>query len=394
MNMRAAVSTSIVLGALLAAVAWGPATTAGDAPLADAPRATAANQPRLDGAFQGGGPLLGQAPPIAPPPYKLRWTYRTDDTERAGVDGAPVIVGQIVYVADSRGTVHAIDLATGKPRWKYKAADGFSTTPLVIDGKVLLGDLSGIFHAISAADGSKLWTVDTEATIHSSANAEGHRIVFGNDAADLYCLDLVSGRTLWKQRAEDRINSAPAIAGGIAYFSGCDARLRGIDLVGGEARVEADLGALAPGSAVVAGDRIVVGTDQGRVVCLSTDGKTRHWVYEGIAGGAMVYATPAVSDGIVVVGARDRQVHAIDLATGKGLWIFRTRGDVDAPARISSGRVYVSGKDRRFYVLDLKTGKQLWDFAASRSMEGGVAIGGGAIVFGDSGGSVFCLEAQ
>ena len=39
---------------------------------------------------------------------------------------------------------------------------------------------------------------------------------------------------------------------------------------------------------------------------------------------AMAYASPAVSDGIVVIGARDRQVHAIQLSDGKLGWVQRS----------------------------------------------------------------------
>jgi outer membrane protein assembly factor BamB len=106
----------------------------------------------------------------------------------------------------------------------------------------------------------------------------------------------------------------------------------------------------------------------------------------------MVFASPSVADGVVVVGARDRYVHGIDFATGQRLWAFKTRGEVDAAATLSAGRAYVGSKDRRMYVLDLKTGKHLWDFQAERSIESAPAIASGVLVLADSAGNVFCLE--
>jgi outer membrane protein assembly factor BamB len=120
--------------------------------------------------FQGSGPLLGQAEAIPAPPMKVRWTYKTDEVERAGIEGAPVIAGQTAYVADAKGTLHALDLKSGTPRWKYKSEDGFATTPLLLDDTIFIGDLAGIFHAISTKTGEKLWTRDVESSIHSSAN--------------------------------------------------------------------------------------------------------------------------------------------------------------------------------------------------------------------------------
>lgn len=341
--------------------------------------------------YQGTGPLLGIAPDIAPPPYELKWTYKTNEAERAGVESAPVIAGDTVYVADSRGVLHAIELASGKVRWKYDSGDAFATTPLVVEGKVFLGDLSGVFHAVSAKDGTKLWTVDTESSIHASANIVGSRILFANDASDLICVEATDGKIVWKGKGEDRINAAPSIGGGLAYFSGCDAQLRAFDIQTGQQKFAVEIGALAPGSPSLLADRVIIGTDGGRVIALSPDGKKTLWTYEQVDSQGMVYASPSVADDIVVVGARDRQVHAIDAATGKRLWAFKTRGDVDAPAVISAGRVYVGSKDRKFYVLNLKTGALLWEFSAGRGIEAGAAIGGGVIVFADSAGNVFCL---
>jgi outer membrane protein assembly factor BamB len=353
--------------------------------------ASAAEMPQVAG-FQGGGALLGQAEAIHAPPMKVRWTYRTDEVDRAGVEGSAVIAGQTAYVADSKGNLHAIDLGTGKSRWVYKTGDSFATTPLVVEGRVFLGDMTGVFHAVSADDGRKLWTVETEATIHASANIAGARIIFANDASDIFCLNAADGKVLWKGKGGDRINSAPAVGGGLAYFTGCDAQLRGFDLSSGQEKLAADMQAMSGGSPVLLQDRLIVATDQGRVLAVSLDGKKTLWTYAQVVEEAMVYATPAAAEGVVVVGARDRQVHAIDLETGKRKWTFKTRGDVDASAVISDGRVYVGSQDKKLYVLDLKTGRMIWKFNAGRSIDGAAAIGSGVVVVADSAGNVYCLE--
>src|SRR3982751_3230145 len=79
---------------------------AGDAPAADWP------------AFHAGGALTGAAAADpGPPPMKTRWTYRTGEEHPAAVTGSSAIVGDTVYVADSDGVLHAIDLKSGKARW-------------------------------------------------------------------------------------------------------------------------------------------------------------------------------------------------------------------------------------------------------------------------------------
>jgi len=350
-------------------------------------------------AFHGGGSLLGRAPELPPPPMKLRWTYRCDEDGDAGIDGAPVIDGSRVYVADGKGILHAIDLKTGQRTWTYPTgSDGCTTTPLLCGDRVLIGDVVGVVHAVSIASGERLWTHDTGSPINGSINAAAPgaaRAVVVNDGGKILCLDVASGDVAWTAQAGDRINGAAAIAGDTVYIAGCDAKLLALNLADGKERfAAADIGALSGGSPAVLEDRIVVGTDEGRVVCLSRDGQRQHWTYEQIGNKAMAYSSAAVSDGgIVVIGARDRQVHAIDLASGKQLWTFKARLDVDSSPLVSGGRVYVGSKDKSLYVLDLKRGELVWEFKASRGIPGSPAIGEGVLVIGDDAGNVYCLDS-
>lgn len=376
----------------------------GAAPAAEAKPAAAA--PAGDWpAFHGGGPLRGEAAPIGPPPMNVRWEYLTNEDDPSPIVGGAAIGGDAAYVGDVDGTLHAVDLKSGKALWTYKTeGEGFETTPLVLHSAkhggplVLIGDLGGVFHAVTAKDGKPAWKVETSTSIHSSANAapDGKSIVFGNDGAEIYCLNVDDGSEVWKASAGDRVNSAPAISNDAALVSGCDAKLRAIKLADGAEQFAADLPALAPGSPAVLNDRIVIGTDSGRVVCLSGDGSKQLWEYKGIESGAMVYSSAAASAelGVAVVGARDRQVHGIDLMSGEQKWAFRTKGDVESSPALSGGRAYVGSKDKNLYVLDARTGEKLWEFKAGKGITASPAIGGGVVVVGDGGGTLYCFEPK
>ena len=141
--------------------------------------------------FQGLGPLLGQAPSIPAPPYKLKWTYKADDAERVAIVGSPSIVDGVVYIADSKGILHAIDLQTGKFKWKYPTENGFETTPLVAGNRIFLGDLAGIFHCVST-DGKKIWTfnlptdpaVKTPGLIYGSPTVHDGKVYLATSSLD------------------------------------------------------------------------------------------------------------------------------------------------------------------------------------------------------------------
>jgi outer membrane protein assembly factor BamB len=65
--------------------------------------------------------------------------------------------------------------------------------------------------------------------------------------------------------------------------------------------------------------------------------------------------------GVVLFGANDHNLYALDRHTGKKLWSFRA-GDycVSVPPVVHGERVFCAQWNERVYCLDLKTGKELW----------------------------------
>ena len=69
---------------------------------------------------------------------------------------------------------------------------------------------------------------------------------------------------------------------------------------------------------------------------------------------------PTVSDGMVYIGADDRNVYALDAANGAPVWTFETGDVVRSPAVVSDGVVYVGSNDNILYALDAAGGDLLW----------------------------------
>src|SRR5205085_5544880 len=130
-------------------------------------------------------------------------------------------------------------------------------------------------------------------------------------------LNVADGSQAWIGRSGDRVNSAPAIADGKTFVSGCDAQLRAIDIKTGKEIFAAELPALAPGSPACMSDRLIIGTDRGRVVAIASHGKKTLWTYDKIDGEALVQSSPAVADNIAVISPHDRTIHAIHTNSGE-----------------------------------------------------------------------------
>src|SRR5690242_2831896 len=68
--------------------------------------------------FRGSSALLGTTDASLPATLKLLWTYDAGDS----IESSAAIVDGVVYVGSQTGELHAVDLADGKLKWKYKAS--------------------------------------------------------------------------------------------------------------------------------------------------------------------------------------------------------------------------------------------------------------------------------
>src|SRR5262249_34856792 len=115
--------------------------------------------------FRGNPSLTGIAATTLPQTPKLLWKYETGDH----IESSAAIADGVVYVGVGNGDLIAVELTTGKLRWKYSADTFFGeSSPAVGPDAVYIGDLDGMLHAVSIRDGKRLWTYKTEAEIKSS----------------------------------------------------------------------------------------------------------------------------------------------------------------------------------------------------------------------------------
>jgi len=74
---------------------------------------------------------------------------------------------------------------------------------------------------------------------------------------------------------------------------------------------------------------------------------------------------PTAAAGLIFLAGQDGKVRAIDAATGKRRWAFRTAGAILMPPTVWNGRAYVGSGDGHVYALEAATGRMLWRFRAA-----------------------------
>lgn len=356
-----------------------PSTSSGQGSL---PRLNAWSQ------FRGNPQLTGVAPSELSLPLKLLWTYEAGEA----IDSSAAIVDGTVFVGSASGELIALDLQNGALRWKYQTGSQIGdSSPAVANGAVYIGDLAGMFHAVDAKSGKTLWTFKTGSEIRSSPVVAGDKVLIGSYDQHLYGLSVRDGALAWKVEFEGYVHATPAILDGVAYLVGCDETFRGIRVSDGREIFNAPIGAYMGASPALSGNSAYVGTFNNEVISVNLQSRNVLWRYRHPERLFPYYSSAAVAQGRVVLGGRDRMVHALDARTGKAVWTFMSNARIDSSPAISGNRVFIGANDDRLYVLDLMTGAKQWEFNGGAAFSASPAIAAGRLVIGAQDGRVYCF---
>jgi outer membrane protein assembly factor BamB len=356
-----------------------------------------ADNPRPDDwpVFRGNALQTGVASSQLPDKLDVLWTFKTKDA----IEGSAAIARGTVYVGSQDEYLYALDLATGKEKWRYKAAP-IKVTPSVHGDCVYVGDGDGWFHCVDAATGKARWKFEAGAEITSAPNFAGDTVLFGCGDENLYCLS-ADGKLVWKFKvAGGPVLGSPAIAGGRTFVSGCDSTMHVIDVAKGTELSSVALDGQTGSTTAVVGDNLYVGTMTNQVIAIDWKKAEVLWRFEVARRQKPFYASTAVTDAVVIAGSRDRHVYAIDRRTGKEIWSFATHGQVDSSPVIVGQRIFAGSLDGNCYVLDLATGRELKRFdlgggeAVNKGITASPAVGEGFLVIGTNDGTVHCLGGK
>ena len=338
--------------------------------------------------FRGSPSLTGVSEAALPATLKLRWSFQAKDS----IESSAALVAGTAYFGSMDGALYAVDLATGKQRWRYATSGAVQeSSPCVHNGTVYIGDLNGVFHAVDASTGKARWTFKADAEIKSSPNCSGNKVYFGSYDQNLYCLSADTGALLWKYATEGPVHCTPALDKTRVYISGCDETFRAIDAASGKQIYELPMGAYTGASAALRDDHAYAGTFGNEVLGIDLLRHDVQWSYKHATRSFPFYSSAAVTEDRVVLGGRDKMVHCIERSTGKEIWTFTTRSRVESSPLIAGNRVYVGSNDGLLYVLELASGKKLWDFTAGAPLSASPAASQGLLVIGSQDGVLYCF---
>ncbi len=83
---------------------------------------------------------------------KLKWKFKM----RGWTDAAPLITGSTVYIASSEGNLYAVDRDTGKEKWTYSFQERIRCTPVEGQGFLYVTCYDGSVYALESITSAKV----------------------------------------------------------------------------------------------------------------------------------------------------------------------------------------------------------------------------------------------
>lgn len=341
-------------------------------------------------AYQGGAGHNAVIPRSSMSTY---WT-----TELGGrSNGGLALVGDTIFATTFAPSVVSVDLESGTVKWRYGADNVVMSTPIVSADTVFVGtgtdrhasrSLWGrpegdFVIALDRVTGRERWRFRTTGEDMPSPVLAGDTLVFANGDGHAYGLRASSGKLLWKTALAGISTMASANrSGSNAIVSTCTTRLSpghtyAIRISDGNVRWQAPYGNCDSSPAVVDGRVFVSGVDlipsasgigyQAVISALDAATGKVDWIYRthDLGLSSTVVSSERAVAGTYSMGVyyqslptHDRLV-ALDARTGRMRWAMRTLGPAKMSPLIDKGRLYIGDTVGCLYIMDARTGAML-----------------------------------
>jgi outer membrane protein assembly factor BamB len=351
-------------------------------------------EPEISWPMTRGGPSLsGNVETKLPLDPAIAWTFSASGP----VSAEAAIVGGRVYVGTATGTLHCLTADSGQEVWRFETKDAITAAPAVSGGRVFVSSNDGRLYALNTDSGTEAWNFASEDKISAGAitirspDGTADWILLNGYDGTTRVLNAADGQLVWSYQTDDYINGSPAVVDGrYVVFGGCDAQLHVVNLKDGSLVHKIETSAQIPASIATFGTMAFCGNYANEAVAFDVVGGKVAWVYEDRA--LPFFSSPAVNERLVLIGSRDKHLHAIDRASGEAVWKFQTGGRVEGSPVVFTDGVVFGSSDGRLYAAGLDDGAERWQLELGESLVAAPAFGGGQIIIGGEKGTVFAIR--
>lgn len=248
--------------------------------------------------------------------------------------------------------------------WKFKT-NGWVTTssPAIVNNTVYVGSTEPDrnIYALNASNGHLKWNYTTQSYgsyggVWSSPTVVNNIVYVGARDKNIYALYANNGTLKWKFQTDGMVGSSPLLVNGLLYLtsSGSTYGIYALEAESGKLKWRYPASTIS--SPTYKDGLLYVGAWDKNIYALYANNGTLRWKYQT---NDSVESTPTIADETVYVGSRDMYVYALNSFNGKLKWTFRALGYVWTSGAINNGILYI-GSTTEFYAIDTKTGKLVW----------------------------------
>lgn len=305
-----------------------------------------------------------------------QWRFASE----APLSSSPSVYLSQVYIGDLQGNIYALDAATGKPLWQFKAAAPVRTRPIAHASGVIVAAGDTLYSL--DIKGQLSWSSQFEAKANkevldpwdiyrSSPFLDNKTIYIGTENGELYGYNLTSGKRIYtcKTRVASPIRNQPVSDDQNVYFGNWQGEFFACSLRSSSVVWQYDtrkdktfswVNAIQNRATVYRGTVCFTGRHCRHYCLNSSTGEQRDVLVSPTD--QWLIGDPAQQDNLVVFGTSDQHLlYARDLRSFKTLWQAKTAGRTWGAAWIGSQAVYaVNNKLQKF---DRETGKLIEEIA-------------------------------
>lgn len=327
----------------------------------------------------GSASRAGVAPRAIAPPLEQAWEY---NALAAFGPGSPLVLGDVVIVANLQGEVHAINFEDGKRVGQDKFREAIRGTPALPSKRIIVANAWGnrTVQAYDLERARRAWHRDLN-RVEAGLLAHGDAVLMADMLGVVRLMDEATGVDRWvfEDPNEAAIRADPLLVGDAFVVFSEDGSARAFDAETGELRWQAGLGAPVYTTPAAAGNMVYVPTTQGTLLAVDARSGAEVWRFDTNDTTVRI-ASPAVSGDVIYFGASDALVRAISTDYGAPVWRAGVEAAVSAQPLVAGGYVYVGTMQNRLIALDFETGGEIWSTELRGRIKSGMAPAGDGIV--------------
>lgn len=166
--------------------------------------------------------------------YHPAWVIDFEN-ERLGTATEPIVVGDKVYVTTHAGSVYALRTDTGEPVWRFSSGAPILQSPAVACDVVVFSDTAGRLFGLDCEDGKCRWMKSIGGCGSAAAPVvHNGRVFICNREGVMVAVDARTGQELWRRHVGAPTRQTAAVAGDRVIVTSEDLRVVALAASNGE----------------------------------------------------------------------------------------------------------------------------------------------------------------